>query len=123
MSKEEAPPFDVSKVTEMFKNVKSLSDLTGSNGIIQEMIKGTVERILKAEQENHLGYEPYRKEGRSADNSRNGSSKKTLKTSSGEVEIEVPRDRKGTLRIGQTIGVFSPFPKYCPPRLCGLGTS
>jgi hypothetical protein len=51
---------------------------------------------LKAEQENHLGYEPYHKEGKSKDNSRNGSSKKTLKTSSGEVEIEVPRDRKGT---------------------------
>ena len=96
MDKENLPPFDVAKVTEMFKNVKSLSDLTGSNGIIQEMIKGTVERILKAEQENHLGYEPYHKEGKSKDNSRNGSSKKTLKTSSGEVEIDIPRDRKGT---------------------------
>jgi transposase-like protein len=60
------------------------------------MIKGTVERILKAEQENHLGYEPYRKEDKSQDNSRNGSSKKKLKTSSGEVNIDVPRDRKGT---------------------------
>jgi putative transposase len=95
MAKESTPPFDVAKVTEMFKNVKCLSDLTGSNGIIQEMIKGTVERILKAEQENHLGYEPYHKEGKSKDNSRNGSSKKTLKTSSGEVEIDVPRDRNG----------------------------
>ena len=96
MNKENAPPFDVARVTEMFKNVKSLSDLTGSNGIIQEMIKGTVERILKAEQENHLGYEPYHKEGKSKDNSRNGTSKKTLKTSSGEVEIDVPRDRNGS---------------------------
>ncbi len=61
MDKENPPPFDVAKVTEMFKNVKSLSDLTGSNGIIQEMIKGTVERILKAEQEAHLGHEPYKK--------------------------------------------------------------
>ena len=96
MDNENSPPFDVAKVTEMFKNVKSLSDLTGSNGIIQEMIKGTVERILKAEQENHLGYEPYQKQGKSKDNSRNGSSKKTLKTSSGEVEIDVPRDRNGS---------------------------
>jgi transposase-like protein len=96
MDKEPAPPFDVAKVTEMFKHVKSLSDLTGSNGIIQEMIKGTVERILKAEQENHLGYEPYHKQGKSKDNSRNGSSKKTLKTSSGEVHIDVPRDRNGS---------------------------
>ena len=39
--------FDVEKVEEKLKNITSLSDLTGNNGIIQEMIKGTVERILK----------------------------------------------------------------------------
>lgn len=88
--------FDVSKVEEKLKNIKSLSDLTGPNGVIQEIIKGTVERILKAEQEVHLGYEPYKKGDRSQANSRNGYSKKTIKTSSGEVEIDVPRDRRGT---------------------------
>lgn len=92
----EIPTFDVSKVQEMLKNVKSLSDLTGSNGVVQEMIKATVERILKAEQEEHLGYEPYQKGDKPIENSRNGYSKKKLKTSSGEVDIEVPRDRKGT---------------------------
>lgn len=92
----ESPPFDVAKVTEMLKNVKSLSDLTGTNGVVQEMIKGTVERILKAEQEAHLGYEPYQKNGKSPDNSRNGFSKKKMKTSSGEIDLDIPRDRKGT---------------------------
>jgi|SRR5579883_634386 transposase-like protein len=94
--KKEIFSFDTSKVEEKLKNVKSLSDLTGSNGVIQELIKGTVERILKAEQEAHLGYEPYKKGALDTDNSRNGFSKKTMKTSSGEVEIEIPRDRKGT---------------------------
>ncbi|MCX7977713.1 MAG: IS256 family transposase [Bdellovibrionaceae bacterium] len=94
--KNETPLFDTSKVEEKLKNIKSLSDLTGPNGVIQEIIKGTVERILRAEQEAHLGYEPYRKGEIQTDNSRNGYSKKTLKTSSGEVEIAVPRDRKGT---------------------------
>jgi putative transposase len=88
--------FDVSKVEEMLRNVKSLSDITGANGVVQEMIKQTVERILKAEQEEHLGYEPYKKNGKSSENSRNGYSEKTLKTSSGEVAIAVPRDRNGT---------------------------
>ena len=92
----EKAPFDVAKVQEKLRNVKSLSDLTGSNGVIQEMVKQTVERILKAEQEAHLGYEPYQKGDKSPENSRNGYSSKTLKTSSGEVEIEVPRDRKGS---------------------------
>jgi len=94
--KKELFSFDTSKVEEKLKNVKSLSDLTGSNGVIQELIKGTVERILKAEQEAHLGYEPYRKGELVTDNARNGFSRKTMKTSSGEVEIEIPRDRKGT---------------------------
>src|SRR4051794_23283630 len=94
--KEKEFSFDTSKVEEKLRNVKSLSDLTGSNGVIQELIKGTVERILKAEQEAHLGYEPYRKGELETDNSRNGFSKKKMKTSSGEVDIEVPRDRKGT---------------------------
>ncbi|NJM09801.1 MAG: IS256 family transposase [Bdellovibrionaceae bacterium] len=93
--KKEVYSFDTSKVEEKLKNVKSLSDLTGSNGVIQEIIKGTVERILQAEQEAHLGYEPYKKKGKT-DNARNGYSKKTMKTSSGQVDLDIPRDRKGT---------------------------
>jgi putative transposase len=96
MSNKEPLSFDVSKVEEKLKNVKSLSDLTGSNGVVQEIIKGTVERILQAEQEAHLGYEPYKKDGKSPSNSRNGYSKKTMKTSSGQVDIDIPRDRQGT---------------------------
>lgn len=93
--KKEVYSFDTSKVEEKLRNVKSLSDLTGSNGVIQEIIKGTVERILQAEQESHLGYEPYKKKSKT-DNARNGYSQKTMKTSSGEVELDIPRDRKGT---------------------------
>ena len=88
--------FDVEKVQKMLRDVKSLSDLTGPSGVIQEMIKGTVERILKAEQEAHLGYEPYKKGEKGPKNSRNGYSSKRVKTASGEVEIAVPRDREGT---------------------------
>ena len=89
-------PFDVAKVQAKLNNVKTLSDLTGSNGVIQEMIKQTVERILKAEQEAHLGYEPYSQSKKTSDNSRNGYSLKTIKTSSGNVDIDIPRDRNGT---------------------------
>lgn len=92
----EVATFDIEKVQEKLRNIKSLSDLTGSNGVIQEMIKQTVERILQAEQEVHLGYEPYKKGEKPQKNSRNGYSSKRVKTSSGEVEIEIPRDREGT---------------------------
>jgi transposase-like protein len=94
---EEKPVFDVQKVTDLLKNVKCVSDLTKPNGVIQEMVKGTIERILKAEQEAHLGYEPYSKpEDSSQSNSRNGYSKKKIRTSSGEVDLQIPRDREGT---------------------------
>lgn len=92
----EQTAFDISKVEERLKSVKTLSDLTGPGGVFQEMFKETIERILKAEQEAHLGYAPYKKGDCGQKNSRNGYSKKTLKTSSGSVEIEVPRDREGS---------------------------
>lgn len=111
--------FDVSKVQEKLKNVKSLSDLTGSNGVVHEIIKSTVERILKAEQEAHLGYEPYKKVDSENDNSRNGYSKKTIKTSSGEVELEVPRDRKGSFEP-QFIQKHQSFDPDLESRITGM---
>jgi len=52
--------------------------------------------MLQGEMEEHLGYSKYKKEDKQTKNTRNGSSKKTLKTSRGEVPIEVPRDREAT---------------------------
>jgi len=88
--------FDLSKVQEKLKGIKTLSDLTGPGGAIQELMKQAVERILKGEQDAHLGYEPYKKSESSTPNSRNGFSKKTVKTASGPIDIAVPRDRDGT---------------------------
>jgi transposase-like protein len=47
--------FDVEKIEERLKNVKSLADLTGKDGVLKEMLKATVERLLKAELDAHLG--------------------------------------------------------------------
>ncbi len=88
--------YDVEAVNEKLKSMKSLEDLTGKDGVIQMMIKSTVERILKAEQQAHLGYDPYQKKDKEIQNSRNGYSKKTMRTSSGQMEIDIPRDREGT---------------------------
>lgn len=49
--------------------------------------------MLKAEMDEHLGYEKHSPEGINSGNSRNGTNKKTLKTSVGDIPIEVPRDR------------------------------
>lgn len=54
------------------------------------------EAMLKGEMVNHLGYESNDKEEKETENRRNGYGKKTIKTSSGEVNIKVPRDRDGS---------------------------
>jgi transposase-like protein len=83
------------KQSQNLSTLKNLDDLFAENGIIQNLVKSTVETILKGELEDHLGYSFRQKEGPS-ENRRNGSYKKSIKTSAGKVEIDVPRDREGT---------------------------
>ena len=88
--------FDLSKVEKKLEGVTSLEDLTGPGGPVQELLKQALEKVLKGEQLAHLGYEPYQKSEGSTPNSRNGYSKKTVKTSGGEIDLAIPRDRNGT---------------------------
>ena len=53
------------------------------------------ENGLEGELDDELGYTKYDYRNKEGENSRNGYSKKTLKTSFGETEIKVPRDRAG----------------------------
>ena len=54
------------------------------------------EAMLKGEMNNHLGYASNSKEPKTTTNRRNGTTPKTLKTTMGEVNINVPRDREGS---------------------------
>ena len=45
---------------------------------------------------DHLGYSPHEPSGRNSGNSRNGKSHKTVQSTEGELDIEVPRDRNGS---------------------------
>ena len=64
-------------------------DLTGKDGILTPLIKQLTEAALKAELEAHLGEED-------APNRKNGTTKKTVKSTSGSFELETPRDRSGS---------------------------
>ncbi len=77
---------------ELAKGIKSEKDLSD---LSREIVKMTVEAALGAEMEEHLGYSKHSSSGHNTGNSRNGSSRKTLKGDHGEVEIETPRDRNG----------------------------
>jgi putative transposase len=78
---------------ERAKNLRNLSDVAN---FAKELIAPTLQAMLDAELENHLGYKKYEPKGRNSGNSRNGHSSKVLKTSFGQTELPVPRDRAGT---------------------------
>lgn len=62
---------------------------------LKRLFAGTIEQMLEAEMEEHLGYSKNAIEGNNTGNSRNGYGKKTIKSDFGECEIAVPRDRNG----------------------------
>ena len=81
---------------ELLKDVKTPEDLLGKNGVVKQLTKALLERALEAEMTEHLGYEKHAAEGRGSGNSRNGRSRKTLKTDQGALPLDTPRDRDGT---------------------------
>jgi len=81
---------------ELLKGIKTQDDLAGPNGLLKALTKALLERALEGELTHHLGYEKSDPVGYGSGNSRNGKSRKTLKSEQGEMEVAVPRDRQGS---------------------------
>ena len=66
---------------------------------IQDMLKDllgeTLQGMLEAEMDDHLGYSKYDYKNKETDDSRNGYSPKTVTSSMGTIDLDIPRDRKG----------------------------
>lgn len=62
---------------------------------VKDLMGEMVQEMLEAELEDSLGYSKYDYSSKTTDNSRNGYSKKTVKTSTGPIELDIPRDRLG----------------------------
>lgn len=78
------------------KKCKTIDDVMGKNGLIQRLVKDVLENILEGEMEEHLGREKYERENCDLEkpkNYRNGYSQKNLRSSFGDVDLDVPRDR------------------------------
>ena len=71
-------------------NPESVEDM---NNALKDLFGPLFESMLQGEMNNHLGYSSNDKGPKKNENRRNGYTKKTLKTSQGEIEIESPRDR------------------------------
>lgn len=65
------------------------------NSIMRDMMSVLLEGALDEELNEELGYSKYDYRNKETDNSQNGHSKKTMRTSYGDVNIAIPRDRKG----------------------------
>jgi putative transposase len=92
------PEFDLpsaEKVQAELSKAESMDDFFGKEGIFAKLFANTLEQMLEAELSEHLGYEPYEAVGRNSGNSRNGHYRKKVRSSDGDVEIQVPRDRQG----------------------------
>jgi len=78
-----------------FIKENNITSVAGIQSTLKELFKDALEEMLQGELDETLGYEKYDIKNKQTDNSRNGYSKKTIKTELGEMEIDVPRDRNG----------------------------
>jgi putative transposase len=83
-------------IDDLLKNYQKPEDLIGENGLLKQLTKQLLERVMAAELTDHVGYEKHDAVGNNSGNSRNGKSAKTIKGSFGTMGLEVPRDRNGT---------------------------
>jgi len=72
-------------------DIQSAEDIQDA---LKDLLGGTMEEMLKSEMTEHLGYSEY--ERAESENARNGKKPKTVRSKYGEIEIDVPQDRKST---------------------------
>ena len=72
-------------------DIKTAEDIQDA---LKDLLGGTIESMLKAELDNHLGYDPYERTENSS--SRNGSKSKKLRSKYGEIEVNIPQDRESS---------------------------
>lgn len=73
-------------------NIKDMDDI---QDLFKSFVAAALEGGLEAELDEELGYSKYDYRNKETNNSRNGYSKKTMKTSFGDMDIDIPRDRNG----------------------------
>ena len=72
-------------------DIKTAEDIQAA---LKDLMGGTIQEMLEAELDEHLGYSSYERSDNS--NYRNGRKTKKIRGNLGETEIEVPQDRDGT---------------------------
>jgi len=79
-------------VSLLMQDCKSTGDIQTK---LKRLFAGTIEQMLEAEMDEHIGYDKHSVEGNNSGNSRNGYSRKTILSDYGACDIDIPRDRNG----------------------------
>jgi len=79
----------IGQIMELY-DVKTMADIQNA---LKDLLGGTIEGMLEAELDETLGYEKHEKTDEPKANYRNGHKQKTLKSTAGELEIDVPQER------------------------------
>lgn len=88
----------VERIQQELASASSMDDFFGKEGIFARLFATTLEQMLEAELTAHLGYQPYAAEGRNSGNSRTGKRGRQVRSSGGDVTIQVPRDRNSSFQ-------------------------
>lgn len=72
-------------------DIKTAEDIQDA---LKDLLGGTIQNMLEAEMDQHLGYEPYQRTD--STNSRNGRKSKSIRSKYGEMDIDVPQDRESS---------------------------
>ncbi len=88
----------VERIQQELASASSMDDFFGKEGIFARLFATTLEQMLEVELTAHLGYQPYAAEGRNSGNSRNGKRGRQVRSSGGDVTIQVPRDRNSSFQ-------------------------
>lgn len=86
---------DPEELAKELAKAESIDDFYGKDGVFARMFSKTIEQMLETELTEELGYDRYEPEGRNSGNSRNGHYTRKMRTSGGDADIQVPRDRNG----------------------------
>lgn len=83
-------------IDELLRGRRTEAEVVGPDGLLGDLTRRLLERSMAAELTQHLGYESHQEPPGGAGNTRNGSTPKTVHTTSGPIQIKRPRDRNGS---------------------------
>ncbi|MDO5572300.1 MAG: IS256 family transposase [Bacteroidales bacterium] len=100
MAKKEV--YKVGKLTEGKKNIINgllqeydIQDASDIQDALKDLLGGTIQEMLESEMDNHLGYNKYERSS-DVNNYRNGTKSKRVRSKYGELDIDVPQDRRSS---------------------------